>query len=102
MLIGDLNGWTTGFVDADKPPGTALGRTPDTLLRANCKGGGHTLLLIFSRCKPSCLTLCTNGDSISLLMKQSNSLCIRRYKENSLISFFQRKKNVVLFSFFGY
>lgn len=101
MIIGDFNRWTTGFVDTDKPPGTALGRTPGTFLRANCKGGGHTLVLILSRCKSSCLTLCTNEDYISLLMKRPNSLCIRCYKENTLISFFKRKKKSGLF-FFGY
>ena len=61
MLIGDFNKGPTGFVDSAKPPGTALGRIPDTFLLANLKGGGHTLVFIFSSCRFGCLALCIQG-----------------------------------------
>lgn len=48
MLISNSNKGTTGFVDFDKPWGTAPGGLTDTFVLANLKDEGHTLMFIFS------------------------------------------------------
>lgn len=61
MFISDFNKGTTGFVDFDKLPGTALGVIPNTFVLVNLKDVGHTLVFIFSSCESGCLALCIQG-----------------------------------------
>lgn len=90
MLISDSNKGTSGFVDFDKPWGTAPGGLTDTFVLANLKDEGHTLMFIFS----SRSVVASRQDMISYWWK-GPTLCIRCYKENIPISFFKRKKQVL-------
>lgn len=74
MLISDSNKGTTGFVDFDKPRGTAPKGVTDTFVLANLKDEGHTLMFIFSSWSLVALQQASRQDLISYLMKRSNSL----------------------------